>query len=332
MRPLLRLLTLIGPIFCHATIPYSDSNLQQLWDSLSDIYAPSLEDYRLIEQYLSSGNRPYLSPFYQSLETMSPAVRAGNAHRLEKSILNFKLLGEHDELPIFEIHHLNPREGLARRCVLFYGSHNGKYPEKVRSQVKMLEKNGYSGDVCIRIGGFPNVQNGGLKIAHVPYAFKVAFFQEAQALGYQHILWLDTAINSSGNLEELFREIESQGHFFTFVGSLSDNFPSIIPTAAYALELSEEWYPYIYHNSTSMIGLNTDHPRSVQLLHDWFVATQAVYPNINWFPEELSFSACAWRLGCSPTGWFGSFCCIESEWPGIIHTRPSVQFFLDTIR
>jgi len=61
----------------------------------------------------------------------------------------------------------------------------------VRNLLSELGKCGYRGHLLLRIGGFPNVEKGGLKICHVPYAFKVAALLEARNLGFEEIFgWI----------------------------------------------------------------------------------------------------------------------------------------------
>jgi len=81
-----------------------------------------------------------------------------------------------------------------------------------------------------------------------------------------------------------------------------------------------------------MIGLNMKHPKAVQLLENWFVEAENVYPFITCWPEELSLSVIAWRLGCQPYGWFGNTVCGEHElhMPQV-RMRP-LEFYIDARR
>lgn len=297
---------------------FHDDELMQLWRSIADITNPTREEYKSIEQYLKEGDRTYLKPLA--------------LHNRYAFIRNLQLVGVNDEMPIFEKHNVNVDAKSENRCIVLFGSYNGIYPEKARNLLSELAKCGYRGHVLLRIGGFPNVANGGLKICHVPYAFKVAALLEAQQLGYEEILWLDTAMHPITNLEMIFNAIKEKGFFFTSVGFLSDNQGTHLPEAAAALGITSDRYKQIPHISSSMIGLNMKNSKAVQLLKKWFAETENVYPCITCWPEELSLSVIAWRLRCQPYGWFGNCVCGEHEL-GLpqVRLRP-LQFYIDARR
>lgn len=302
----------------HSLYAFQDDELEQLWSSIADMNCPTLEDYRAIDRYLQNGKRSYLEP-------ISDLTRVSR-------IRNFQLLGSNGEMPILEVHSFNQKKTSKQRCILLFASHNGPYPDKARRVLAELESCGYSGDVLLRIGGFPNVCNGGLQICHVPYAFKGAFLKEAALLGYKEILWIDTAMHPLTDLENIFSAIREKGYFFTSVGMLSDNGSTHLPGAAAALQINAEFYWMIPHLSSSMIGLNMDNSRSAQLLQQWLDAAGNVYPYITCWPEELSLSVIAWRLGCIPYSWFGNCVCGEHELQlPIVRQRP-LQFYIDPIR
>lgn len=304
--------------FSHSLFAFEDVELAKLWSSIADIANPTLEDYKNIETYLKEGDRPYLKP----LVDLDRLVR----------IRNFQLVGIHGAMPIFEKHSINIDEKSKDRCILLFASRNGIYPDKARRALNDLRKCGYSGHVLLRIGGFPNLSGGGLKLCHVPYAFKVAFLKEAQNLGYAQVLWIDTAMHPLTNLEKIFSVIEERGYFFTNVGFLSDNRNTHLSSAAACLDVSTDLYEIIPHLSSSMMGFNMKNPKSVELIDEWLAAAENVYPFITCWPEELSLSIIAWRHNLKPFTWFGNCVCgaHELEIP-IVQMRP-LQFYIDPIR
>ncbi len=304
-----------------------DEELQHLWASIPDINHPTVHDYQLIENYLHTGIRPYLD----TLRKYAASVDANTSRRL-KNIINFKLLGPNLEAPIFELHHLNANETTNKRCIILYASFNGIYEQKVRRVLDELKRCGYSGDVLLRVGGFPNVEYGGLKICHAPYSFKVAFLQEAKNKGYKEILWIDTCMHPICNLESIFSKIQKEGYFFTYAGKLRENEPGNLIEAAKVLGISREDYDVIFHAHSSVLGLNMDHPKAQALLEGWYQETERVLPNVTWFPEELSLSVVAWKLGLKPHSWFGNVVCGENEIEWLLPMRPTLQFYCDDRR
>ncbi len=307
---------------CRTAHCFYDEGLENLWNSIPDIEHPTIEDYRLFEKYLSTGRRPNLDIYLSQ-------TQIGNQKFCR--MFDFKLIGDNNESPIFERHCLHVDQDNQEKCVLLYGSYNGIYPEKVRKILSELEAVGYHGHVLVRIGGFPNVAHGGLKICHVPYAFKVAFIREAQLLGYKNVLWLDSSMHPLNDLGHIFNEIKQRGHFFITVGSLQDNFPAHDPAAANALGIGVHLYDQIHHLSSAVIGLDMANSLALQLIDDWYMETERVYPSMTWFPEELSFSVVAWRLGCHPYSWFGNLVCVEHELEQLMGRRP-LEFYLDILR
>jgi hypothetical protein len=299
---------------------FQDAELESVWASIANIDHPTLAEYQLLDQYLSTGARPYLDGLRHSDYVELYRGRLN-------SILNFRLVGPANQLPLYEKYQF----GSSERCIVLFGSSNGIYPKKARRLLREIENSGYNGHVLLRIGGFPNTESGGLKICHVPYAFKVAFLQEARELGYKKVLWMDLAIHPLGDFETIFRAIESKGYFFTDIGTLRDNFHSHLSQAALAVDITPDLYQQIPHISSSMIGLNMEDSRAVALLKTWYLQTERVYPNITWWPEELNLSVAAWRLGCTPYTQFGKLVCGESE-QFQLENRPEVEFYLDGLR
>lgn len=305
-------------LITHLVYSFEDAELSEMWSQISDISNPTLEEYKLIETYLRDGKRPYLEP----LAFHDRFIR----------IRNLQLLGSNNEFPIFEKHSFNINEQSKKRCIVLFATGNGLYPHKARNILHELQRCGYSGHVLLRIGGFPNLEDGGLKICHVPYAFKVAFLKEAKRLGYDEILWLDTALHPLTNLESIFSIIKEKGYFFTSVGQLSDNMKTHLPEAAASLGIDTTLYDRIPHLSSSMIGLNMKHNKAAILLENWYTEAHNVYPFITCWPEELSFSVIAWRLQLKPHSWFGNCVCGKHELDmPIVRQRP-LQFYIDAER
>jgi len=322
--------TLLFLLLIRVGFSYSDSELEQLWASLMDINHPCLEDYQAIERYLKEGKRPYLDLLRQSTAEMPDNLK-GTCYWRMSLMQNLKLIGSDGEMPLFEIHDVNLTEATEKRCILLFASYNRLYPEKARNILGELKECGYSGRILFRIGGFPNEAHGGIKIAHVPYAFKVAFLKEAQLLGFKEILWLDTAMHPLTDLEGIFAEIERTGYFFTWVSTLKQNAPFHIEETSRFLNIPIELHDRVPHIASAIIGLHMENSQAVDFLNSWYAETEKIYPNLNWFPEELSLAAVAWRLQCTPYCWFGQITCNENELFELfqLQQRPTLQFYLD---
>ncbi len=303
---------------------YSDPELDALWSSIADINAPTLSEYRLIENYLRHCRRPYLND-------LEPLITSSNRQK-SAFLRNMALTGPENEMPLFEKYSFNVTDETNSRCILLYASFNGIYPKKVRTILDEIKESGYSGHVLVRIGGFPNTPNGGLRLCHVPYAFKVAFLQEASLLGYKELLWLDSSMHPLTDLKIIFSHIKKRGYFFTYVATLRQTESSHLPAAAKCLGVSPEQYDNIYHLSSALVGLNMNNPKAIDLLSTWYAETEKLLPCITGNAEELSFSILAWQSKLRPTSWFGTFVCTPDELPSIRKSRPKLQFYLDGVR
>lgn len=303
---------------------FCDDEWERLWSCIQDLHHPTLQEYQWIDAYLEGGKRVYLDEFRlsESLEDYKERLR-----RIE----NFRLVSPHNEMPISETYSFNIDEYSNGKCTILYGSSNGVYPDKARKLLSEIENCGYSGHVLLRIGGFPNTPFGGLKICHIPYAFKVAALQEAKQLGFKEILWIDLAVHPMKDFETIFWEIEQRGYFFTHVGSLQDHFSAHLPRAAEALSITTDLYEQIPHISSALIGLNMENSQALQLLDGWLKETEKGDPCMTWWPEELSLSVVAWRLQCKPSTGLGNLICNERE-RFQLKNRPTVQFYIDAIR
>ncbi len=294
----------------------SEKTLNELWSSLSDLNCPSLEDYQKIETYLREG-RNYLLSY--------------NCARRDR-ILNFRLLGPNGEMPLFERRQLGTPEEKSNRCILIYASYNGIYPEKGVTLLHELEQCGYQGDVLLQIGGFPNTENGGLTLCHVPYAFKAAFLDHARLLGYEEVLWIDTSFHPLTSFELFFSEIRKRGYFLCSAGSLEENRHCASEIANEALQISFDVYPKIPHIWAGFIGLNMKHPAALQLLENWISDLRKVAPCMSDFQEELSLSVVAWRLKIKPFFQVGTILCLESEKDYLPAQKPTIQAYMDSRR
>lgn len=313
-------------LLCSTAHSFYDAELEEVWNTVSDINNPTLEDYRLFENYLSTARRPYLDYFL-------PKIQKGDVKFIR--FFKFKFVGDSGEQPIFERHLFNVDEENKERCILLYASYNGIYPSKVRRLLAEIKQSGYRGHVLVRIGGFPNLAHSGLKICHVPYAFKVAFFREAQLLGYKNILWNDSAMHPLTDYAFIFKELDEKGYFFTTIGTLKHTQYYHNLRAARALGIDMDYYDKIYHISSGIFGLNMEKIEAKQLLDSWYQETEHVYPCMTLYPEELALSVLAWRLYWVPYSWFFHFVCEEKEFNSLkvpiseLISDRHLNFFLD---
>lgn len=315
---------------------YKDSELETLWNSITDINNPTLEDFLSVENYLKYGQRPYLDEIF-NLPCLLRFIKEYNitvdrSYAFYNRILQrLMLVGPHKEMPVFQKLFLggaSPSD--LSRCIVFYVSYNESphpfdpgaiYSEKMLGIIRELETEGYQGHVLFRIGGYPLMDRGGLRLAHVPYSFKILSLIEASILGYENVLWLDSTIHPTNNLASVFSTLSEEGVFL--LSTLSkmnlDYDYGLLSDAALAYSsVSIEDLFNIEQTSAAIIGVSFKNSRGHDLIQEWYRLTSAVYPAMTLYPEQFLLSVAVWRTKLNKKN-FGSYTYQRSEVP----TRPT---------
>lgn len=290
---------------------YTDPELEALWSSLSDITNPTLDDYALIELYIQNGKRPYLKSLYDTTFLYNPTQEMSEV--LDTRILqkrNFKLVGPNGEMPICELHNLNVTEKTKDRCILIYASYNAHYPEKLLfSTFEELKNCGYSGHVMIRIGGFPNLAEGGLKFS--PFSlWKNEFIKEALRMGFTKILHIDTSVHPLTNLNSVFEILDSKGYYLVTSGYVTPHLCYHQHLDYLKIDKNQkiDWLPGF------IIGFNFSNEKAVKLFWDWDRATRDFEHFIYWDTDEVAMTILAWQQHLSPTGYHQEYDFSVDSW------------------
>ncbi|MBS0652885.1 MAG: glycosyltransferase family 2 protein [Verrucomicrobia bacterium] len=229
-----------------------------VYRQIKDIYHPTLEDYRLVHNYLFYGNRPNLE-------------RVGDLYYWGQRTI--RIIGDSpDQIPKTGIVHVNSNGEEKENCVILYSTYNRSYPQGLARLLNCIAQSDFKGDVLYRVGGWPDEEGGSLLLSHVPYAFKPSFFKEAQQLGYKRILWLDTAVVPVASLNEVFAMMKDKGCF------VMGNVPMIGPfmnahAAAYFGLTMEDTYK-IPSCSSGLFGVDLSQKVCRDLLDNWYRAAQ----------------------------------------------------------
>lgn len=187
-------------LFIFTSALFGDELANEVYSQIRDICHPTLEDYVLIQDYLSNEYRPFL-------DRLDPWQYRGKA-------LEFRFIGrtpeEEIEYGIIPVH-CSPEE--RENCLLLYSSFNYDYPKGVRTIIEKVKHSDFKGHIIYRIGGWPDLEGGSLQYAHIPFSFKVFCFQEAIKMGFKKAFWLDASIMPVCSLNAIFGEIKEKGCF-----------------------------------------------------------------------------------------------------------------------
>lgn len=320
---------------------YKDYELDALWNSIKDINKPSLKDFQAVEKYLKYGERPYLDEIF-NLPYLIRTRLEYNQMEFDRSydyynriLQRLRLVGVNNEMPVFERLALGgTSKNDLSRCIVFYVSYNESphafdkdaiYSEKMLEIVKELQMEGYKGHVLFRIGGYPLIDRGGLRLAHVPYSFKILALIEASILGYENVIWLDSTVHPTNDLEKVFSELVKSGTFLVGGGPTLnyENEYGIISNVS--LKYSSLTVADLFDVdslSAAIIGISFVNKGGHDLIREWYRLTADVYPAMTLIPEQFLLSIAAWRTKQKKVGDFGSLVFRRSLTP----TRPTRNY------
>lgn len=254
-----------------------------------DIFHPTREDCLKIQDYLFNGKRPYLKWVGKALWQTDDA--AGRYPRI-RGIRYF----HPDYEPEFEILSFGDPQKGKDQCIISYATYNESYAPLQKLLIKSLKRSPINGDILVRLGGWPDIEGGSLKLAHVPHSFKPAFFREAQRLGYKRVLWIDTGLVVEKDLQPIFDIIKKNGYFVT-------EFPFSPRSQLY----NEKVLNYFNISKkkmnkpplcwTAIVGLDLTHPTGREILNRWYSAAEALDPFLNIVVDQTPFSFILYQLG-----------------------------------
>lgn len=244
-------------LFCSCLHAEEVSSQPVVYSQIKDIYHPTDEDYRLVQKYLSFGERPEITRMKD--------------YNYEHVARNLKIIGEtSEELPRYEVIPVNCDMSEKNNCIMIYSTFNRNYPKGLERLVEHIRESDFKGHILCRLGGWPDAEGGSLVLAHVPYAFKVSFFKEAQRLGFKRAFWLDTAVVPLVSLNEIFKMIEEKGYFI--MGNSHMIGPYINESAARALGVTIDEAQHIPSCSAGIFGVDFSNEKGKKVIDLWYKA------------------------------------------------------------
>jgi hypothetical protein len=173
-------------------------------------------------------------------------------------------------------------------CVVCCVPFNGKYPELVRSIAKGLEEQQFNGYFYYRIGGFPNPTGKEVKYVAVPYCFKIFLMLEAYQMGFNRVLWIDSACYPIWRLDELFVVIEKTGALLNWWVNPNYLARFIFPqTFDLLMQLTGTDVINSKYVNTTVFGLKMDSPEVQNMITNYYEFVDLGTPFLSCFPEEF---------------------------------------------
>jgi glycosyltransferase involved in cell wall biosynthesis len=226
--------------------------LEPIYTQIEDLFHPTLHDYQFIQDYLSFGRREKLD----LLGDMEARMRA------------LKIIGKRpEEFPKSGTIAVNSTIEKKENCLLVYSTFNERYPKGLERLIEDVRHSDFKGHILFRLGGWPDSEGGSLALSHVPYGFKVSFFNEARRLGYKRALWLDAAVVPLVSLNEIFRAVEERGLFVMGNSHAIGPYLNAQSAAFFGLNLSSTYR--IPSCSAGLFGIDFTQPIGKRVF-DWW--------------------------------------------------------------
>ena len=173
-------------------------------------------------------------------------------------------------------------------CTPFITNNNQNNTRFIASQqiVKSLEEVGFNGYFYLLNGGFPNPTGIEMKYVGVPYCFKIFIMLEAHKMGFENIIWLDSACYTLKNPQHLFDILQEDKLLYT--KSFNNNYDSMIFPEI--LQLINKITNNDIHNSkfiqTIVFGLNFESDIIKKIVKEYYEMVDIGWPFFSIFPEE----------------------------------------------
>ncbi len=282
----------------------------EVYHSIADLLHPKRGDYQKIQDYLKKRESSLFT------EAVLPGgILFDYYHRARR----FRFVGKWPwQGAKFGVMPFGCSLNDKKICVISYASYNKSYRAGIDHIKSALKKIGFRGHFMYRIGGWPDLEGGSFKLAHIPYAFKPCFLKEAYRLGYRFVLWLDASIRPMKNLESVFQAIEKRGYFFYGAGHTLAQYcnKEVMEAMCEPVENAQN----IPSVAAGVFGLDLYHPLGFQVMEKWYEAAVKETPFISPRPDQNVLSILIDQLHLN-----------EWEASGLAWEKPddSTQFFID---
>lgn len=228
----------------------------EVYDEIEDLCHPTIADLQKIQDYLLHAERPDLK------------------NLVDKEFIprTFKFIGKTEkEQPAYYWSAVNSNQEERENCIVIYSSFNERYPRGALRLYRMICSSSFKGHVHCRIGGWPDIENGSLVLAHVPFAFKVCFIKEMQRKGYKRVLWMDASLLPYLDLNRVFEMVKQRGYLIQ-KNSHRFHFPYMNVETAEALGYSFDEASSLLSCAAHFLAVDLTFENVVDLIDDWYKA------------------------------------------------------------
>lgn len=156
--------------------------------------------------------------------------------------------------------------------------------------VKQLHNIDFNGYVYYRMGGYPNPTGKEIRYAGVPYAIKIFMMMEAKALGFNKVLWLDSALWPVKNIDLFFHYIDEYGAVFHLYNKSVQSGDIFLETRKKLRQLTGKDPCTSPHVWGAIFGLDFSKKKVKTLLKEYMSLVKLGTPFLSCCPEEAVLS------------------------------------------
>jgi hypothetical protein len=183
-------------------------------------------------------------------------------------------------------------------CVVSLCTFHKDYPKLLLQQIKSLKKSGFDGYHISFWGEFPNPTGKEIKYIAIPYVFKIFAIEYARKLGFNNILWADSAMHFQKNPKELFDFIEKNGGYFQFYRNEEAGFRKKYVTDISASAIEDLFGVKLFDGTildnrfcwAAIFGLNLNHIAGSSFINHYNKATINGFPFTSGCADETVFT------------------------------------------
>lgn len=158
--------------------------------------------------------------------------------------------------------------------------------------LRSLEEVGFNGYLYILTGGFPNPSGTEMKYVGVPYCFKIFMILEAEKIGFDKVIWIDSGCYALNNLDYLFNALKDHDIICKTVNSNNNYNGMVLKTTN---DLLNQLIGYNLKNAkyieTIVFGLNMSSSVIKNIIREYYEMVKIGWVFFSIFPEEIVLSA-----------------------------------------
>ena len=94
-----------------------------------------------------------------------------------------------------------------KNCIVIYTQLDDEEITCANNLITAIKDTDFSGHIIYQKGGWPNLEEGDLILAHQPYSYKISAIREALRLGYEKVMWINCNLIPESSINALFTRI-----------------------------------------------------------------------------------------------------------------------------